>query len=97
MAGLGGSSLAKDKQAIGMFLSNKPIKSDRDDNNTEKCTIQKGVKLSKRQNTDLEDLKAALGTNLDAEAIRWALDKVFELMGDEIREVAKKKREFTLS
>lgn len=91
MAGLGGSSLGN-KAAIGMFLSSTSKKKVDD----EKYTIQKGVKLSKRQDINLSDLKVALGTENDAEAIRWALDKVFELKGDEIKEIAGKKRGMTL-
>lgn len=98
MAGLGGTSLDKDKKAIGMFLSSNQKPSEKDlDRDSEKYTIQKGVKLSERQDENLSDLKAALGTDNDAEAMRWALDKLFELMGDKIREIANKKREISLS
>jgi hypothetical protein len=62
----------------------------------ENYNIQKGVRLCKRQNNNLSDLKIALETKNDGEALRWALDKVFELEGEKIREIAEKKKGMSL-
>lgn len=95
MAGLGDTSLNKDKKAINMFLSSPGKQSTTTADST--FRHQKGIKLSDRQDVNLSDLKVALGTENDSEAIRWALDKIFELKGDEIREIAEKKRSMSLS
>jgi hypothetical protein len=99
MAGLGGTSLGSDKEAIGMFLStnNGKNKEAKEVKETETYNIQKGVRLSERQNANLEDLKVALGSSNEAEVLRWAFDKLFELMGSEIKEMAEKKRSMSLS
>jgi hypothetical protein len=96
MAGLGGTSLGSDKEAIGMFLSTNNGKS-KETKQVETYNIQKGVRLSERQNANLEDLKVAIGSSNDAEVLRWAFDKLFELMGSEIKEIAEKKRSMSLS
>ena len=92
MAGMGETSLKKPEKTIGKFFSTKSIKQDH-----ERYTIQKGFKISPTQNQNLEKLKIALGTDLDSEALRWCFDKIWELKGKEIEEVAQKKKEFSLS
>lgn len=74
MAGMGETSLKKPEKAetpertIGKFFSTESSKKDR-----ERYTIQKGFKISPKQNQNLEKLKIALGTNLDSEALRACL------------------------
>jgi hypothetical protein len=96
MSGLGSSSLQDKGSVMDSFLSVGEEKKAKD-TEKENYNIQKGVRLSERQNANLEDLKVALGTLNDAEAIRWALDKLFELRGEEIKELADKKRVMSLS
>lgn len=98
MAGMGETSLKKSEKSetpentIGKFFSIKSSKQ-----NQERYNIQKGLKISKKQNENLEKIKIALGTDLDSEALRWCFDQVWELRGKEIEEVARKKEEFSLS
>ncbi|AKB49263.1 hypothetical protein MSBRW_0010 (plasmid) [Methanosarcina barkeri str. Wiesmoor] len=98
MAGIGETSLKKSEKSetpektIGKFFSTKSNKQ-----NQERYTIQKGLKISQKQNENLEKIKVALGTDLDSEALRWCFDQVWELRGKEIEEVARKKKEFSLS
>lgn len=98
MAGMGETSLKKPEKSeapektIGRFFSTEPSKQDQ-----ERYTIQKGFKISPRQNENLEKLKIALGTDLDSEALRWCFDQIWELKGREIEEVAQKKKEISLS
>lgn len=87
MGGLGGSSLDNNnKKVIGKFLSTTKNQ----DTTEEKFTIQKGVKISERQETNLELIKIKIGTTNDALALRWVLDQLWELKGAEIEEDAKK-------
>jgi hypothetical protein len=95
MAGIGETSLKKSEMSektIGKFFSTESNKQSQ-----EKYTIQKGFKISPKQNENLEKIKIALGTDLDSEALRWCFDQVWELRGKEIEEVARKKEEFSLS
>lgn len=95
MAGMGETSLKKSEKSektIGKFFSTESSKQSQ-----EKYTIQKGFKISQKQNENLEKIKIALGTDLDSEALRWCFDQVWELRGKEIEEVARKKKEFSLS
>jgi hypothetical protein len=98
MAGMGETSLKKPEKSetpektIGRFFSTESNKQ-----NQERYTVQKGFKISPRQNKNLEKLKIALGTDLDSEALRWCFDQIWELKGREIEEVAQKKKEISLS
>jgi hypothetical protein len=95
MAGMGETSLKKSEMSektIGKFFSTKSSKQSQD-----RYTIQKGLKISQKQNENLEKIKIALGTDLDSEALRWCFDQVWELRGKEIEEVARKKEEISLS
>jgi hypothetical protein len=95
MTGMGETSLKKSEtpeKTIEKFFSIKSSKQSQ-----EKYTIQKGLKISQKQNENLEKIKIALGTNLDSEALRWCFDQVWELRGKEIEEVARKKEEISLS
>jgi len=71
MAGMGETSLKKPeksetpKKTIGRFFSTESSKQDH-----ERYTIQKGFKISPRQNENLGKLKITLGTDLDSEALR---------------------------
>ena len=97
MAGMGETSLKKPEKSetpektIGRFFSTESSKQDQ-----ERYTIQKGFKISPRQNENLEKLKIALGTDLDSEARRWSFDQIWELKGKKIEEVAQKKKEISL-
>ena len=97
MAGMGETSLKKPEKSetpektIGRFFSAESSKQDH-----ERYTIQKGFKISPRQNENLEKLKIALGTDLDSEALRWCFDQIWELREREIEEVAQKKKEISL-
>lgn len=95
MAGMGETSLKKSEKSektIGKFFSTESSKQSQ-----EKYIIQKGFKISQKQNENLKKIKIALGTDLDSEALRWCFDQVWELRGKEIEEVARKKEEFSLS
>jgi UDP-galactopyranose mutase len=98
MAGMGETSLKKPEiletpeKTIGKFFSTTSSKQDK-----ERYTIQKGFKISQKQNQNLEKLKIALGTDLDSEALRWCFDQIWQLKGEEIEEVARKKKEISLS
>ena len=98
MAGMGETNLKKSEKSetpektIGKFFSTESSKQGK-----ERYTIQKGFKISPKQNQNLEKLKIALGTDLDSEALRWCFDQIWELKGSEIEEVAKKKKEISLS
>jgi len=95
-SGLGSSSLKEKTGIMDSFLSlgqeNQVQQVEK-----EKYNIQKGIRLSERQNCDLEDLKVFLGTKNDGEALRYAFDEFFKLKGEEIRELAHKKRSISLS
>lgn len=98
MVGMGETSLKKSEKSetpektIGKFFSTESSKQSQ-----ERYTIQKGLKISQKQNENLEKIKIALGTDLDSEALRWCLDQVWELRGKEIEQVARKKEEISLS
>jgi hypothetical protein len=98
MAGMGETSLNKPEKSetpektIGKLFSKESSKQDQ-----ERYTIQKGFKISQKQNQNLEKLKIALGTDLDLKALRWCFDQIWELKGKEIEEIAQKKKEISLS
>jgi hypothetical protein len=97
MAGMGKTSLNKQEKSETSDTIEKFFSTESSKRGNERYTIQKGFKISSKQNENFEKLKIALGTDLDSEALRWCIDQIWELKGKEIDEVAQKKKQISLS
>lgn len=62
------------------------------DGDDEKLKHHRAAKYSDKQINWIENIKDALGTKSDSDALRWALDTVYNEHGGEIESIAKRRR-----